>query len=78
MLPAVEPEDIAAAVVRSVRSRRAEVAVPSYVGVAANGAPLVPEGVMRRIRHLVHDDAAITRVDDSVRETYLNRIENQG
>ncbi|RHW24775.1 SDR family oxidoreductase [Nocardioides immobilis] len=77
VLPAVEPDDIAAAVVKSVRSRRAEVAVPSYVGLAANGAPLVPEGVMRRFRHLVHDDAAITRVDDSVRKAYLNRIENQ-
>jgi len=77
VLPAVEPEDIAAAVVKSVRSRRAEVAVPSYVGLAANGAPLVPEAVMRRIRHLVHDDAAITRVDDSVRKAYLDRIENQ-
>ena len=75
LLPAVEPEDIAAAVLKSVRSRRAEIAVPSYVGMAANGAPLVPEGVMRRFRHLVHDDAAITRVDDSVRKTYLDRIE---
>jgi NADP-dependent 3-hydroxy acid dehydrogenase YdfG len=77
LLPAVEPEDIAAAVVKSVRSRRAEIAVPSYVGFAANGAPLVPEGVMRRFRHAVHDDAAITRVDTSVRRAYLDRIENQ-
>jgi short-subunit dehydrogenase len=77
LLPAVEPEDIAAAVVKSVRSRRAEVAVPSYVGLAANGAPLVPEGVMRAFRRLVHDDAAITRVDPGVRKAYLDRIESQ-
>ena len=77
VLPAVDPEDIAAAVVKSVRSRRAEIAVPSYVGLAANGAPLVPEGVMRRIRRAVHDDAAITRVDDTVRRAYLDRIEGQ-
>lgn len=77
LLPAVEPEDIAAAVVRSVRSRRAEIAVPSYVGLAASAAPLVPEGVMRRFRHVVHDDAAITRVDPAVRQAYLDRIENQ-
>ncbi|WP_183096177.1 SDR family oxidoreductase [Nocardioides stalactiti] len=77
VLPAVEPEDIAGAVVKSVRSRKAEVAVPSYVGLAANGAPMVPEGVMRRFRHLVHDDAAITRVDTGVRKAYLDRIENQ-
>ena len=73
----MEPEDIAAAVVKSVRSRRAEIAVPAYVGMAANGAPLVPEGLMRRFRHAVHDDAAITRVDASARKAYIDRIENQ-
>ncbi|NGN95361.1 SDR family oxidoreductase [Nocardioides sp. KC13] len=77
VLPAVDPEDIAAAVVRSVRTRAAEIAVPSYVGLAANGAPLVPERVMRLIRRAVHDDAAITRVDDDVRRGYLDRIEAQ-
>ncbi|WP_328531935.1 SDR family oxidoreductase [Nocardioides sp. NBC_00368] len=77
VLPAVDPEDIAAAVVRSVRSRAAEIAVPSYVGFAANGSPLVPERVMRLIRRAVRDDAAITRVDDDVRRAYLDRIEAQ-
>jgi short-subunit dehydrogenase len=77
LLPMVEPEDIATAVVKSVRSRRAEVAVPSYMGMVANSAPLVPEGVLRVLRRAVHDDAAITRVDDSVRQAYLDRIENQ-
>lgn len=77
VLPAVDPEDIAAAVVRSVRSRAAEIAVPSYVGLAANGAPLVPEPVMRLLRRAVHDDAAITRVDGDVRRAYLDRIEAQ-
>lgn len=77
VLPAVDAEDVAAAVVKSLRSRRAEIAVPSYVGLAANAAPLVPEGVMRALRHAVHDDAAITRVDHIVRRTYLDRIENQ-
>ena len=77
VLPAVDPEDIAAAVVRSVHTRAAEVAVPSYVGLAATGAALVPERVMRLIRRAVHDDAALTRVDGDVRRTYLDRIEAQ-
>lgn len=77
VLPAVDPEDIAAAVVRSVRSRAAEIAVPTYVGLAANSAPLVPEPVMRLLRRAVHDDAAITRVDSDVRRAYLDRIEAQ-
>lgn len=75
VLPAVDPEDIARAVVRSVHSRAAEIAVPSYVGAMANAAPLLPEPLLRTIRRLAHDDAAITRVDDAVRGRYLARLE---
>jgi NADP-dependent 3-hydroxy acid dehydrogenase YdfG len=74
ILPTVDPEDIAAAVVRSVHSRAADIAVPAYVGLAASAAPLVPAPVMRLIRKLAHDDAAITRVDDGIRQRYLERI----
>ncbi|MEU4414593.1 SDR family oxidoreductase [Nocardia salmonicida] len=77
ILPAVEPEDIAAAVVRTVRTRAAETAVPGYVGVLANASGLVPEPVLRALRKAAHDDAAITRVDDDVRRVYLDRIEKQ-
>lgn len=77
VLPSVDPEDIAAAVVRSVKNRRAEIAVPSYVGMAATAAPLVPERLMRSLRRLVHDDAAINRIDATVRELYLDRIRSQ-
>jgi len=77
VLPAVDPEDIARAVVRSLKGRPAEVAVPSYVGIAADAAPLVPERVMDVFRRMVHDDAAITRVNDSERRTYLDRIAKQ-
>jgi NADP-dependent 3-hydroxy acid dehydrogenase YdfG len=77
VLPAVDPEDIAAAVVKSVRTRAAEIAVPSYVGTASAVVPLLPESVMRTFRRAVHDDAAITRVDDAVRSRYLDRIFRQ-
>lgn len=77
ILPAVEPEDIAAAVVRTVKTRAAETAVPGYVGLAANASGLVPESVMRLLRKAAHDDAAITRVDDDVRRVYLDRIDKQ-
>jgi NADP-dependent 3-hydroxy acid dehydrogenase YdfG len=77
VLPAVDAADIAVAVVRSVRTRAAEIAVPSYVGAASAVAPLVPETVMRVFRRAVHDDAAITRVDDSARRRYLERISKQ-
>lgn len=74
VLPAVDPEDIARAVVKSVHSRAAEIAVPSYVGAAAKAASLVPEPLLRALRRLAHDDAAITRVDDAVRGRYLQRL----
>ncbi|WP_336083122.1 SDR family oxidoreductase [Nocardia sp. SSK8] len=77
ILPAVDPEDIAAAVVRTVTTRAAETAVPGYVGLAADAAGLVPEPVMKLLRKAAHDDAAITRVDDEVRRVYLDRIEKQ-
>jgi hypothetical protein len=70
----VEPEDIAAAVVRSVRTRAAEIAVPGYLATVSSLVPFAPEGVMRRVRHLLKDDAAITRVDDEVRGRYLGRV----
>ncbi|MEU4321504.1 SDR family oxidoreductase [Nocardia fluminea] len=77
ILPAVDPEDIAAAVVRTVRTRAAETAVPGYVGLLANASGLVPEPVLRAFRKAAHDDAAINGVDDSVRRVYLDRIEKQ-
>jgi short-subunit dehydrogenase len=74
ILPAVDPEDIADAVVRSVRTRQAEIAVPGYVGTASAFSNLVPEPVMRGLRSLVQDDRAITHVDSEVRKKYLDRI----
>lgn len=77
ILPAVEPEDIAAAVLKSVSSRSAEMAVPNYVGASTKIVPLVPEAIVRAFRKVAHDDAAITRVDETVRRRYLNRISNR-
>lgn len=74
ILPAVDPEDIAAAVVRSVRTRQAEIAVPGYVGTAQALSTLVPESLMRGFRAVVQDDRAINAVDSSVRKNYLDRI----
>ncbi|MFD3595006.1 SDR family oxidoreductase [Nocardia sp. NPDC058640] len=76
-LPTVDPEDIAAAVVRTVKTRAGETSVPGYVGVLANAHGLIPGPVMRAFRKVAHDDAAISRVDDDVRRVYLDRIEKQ-
>lgn len=76
-MPAVEPEAIAAAVVRSVRTREGEIAVPGYVGKAVLASTLLPEPVMRGLRGLMKDDRAITAVDPDQRRAYLDRIEHQ-
>jgi NADP-dependent 3-hydroxy acid dehydrogenase YdfG len=76
-MPAVDPEAIAAAVVRSVRTREGEIAVPGYVGTALLASTLLPESVMRGIRGLLKDDRAINAVDPDERRAYLDRIENQ-
>ncbi|MBZ5736123.1 SDR family oxidoreductase [Nocardioides sp. TRM66260-LWL] len=73
-LPAVDAEDIAAAIVGSVRSRAAEIAVPGYVGAAQTLSTLLPEPVMRTLRALARDDRALTAVDAGVRRRYLERI----
>jgi NAD(P)-dependent dehydrogenase (short-subunit alcohol dehydrogenase family) len=75
-MPSVAPEAIAAAVVGSVRSRAAEIAVPGYVGKALLASTLLPESMMRGVRGLLKDDRAINAVDES-RRVYLDRIENQ-
>jgi len=76
-MPAVEPEAIAAAVVRSVRTRESEIAVPGYVGRAVLASTLLPETLMRGLRGLMKDDRAITAVDPDERRAYLDRIESQ-
>jgi short-subunit dehydrogenase len=77
VLPTVDPEDIASAILGSVKSRAAEIAVPSYVGFATQDRALPARGSFRVARKLMHDDAAINRVDDAVRRKYLDRVEGQ-
>lgn len=72
-IPKVKPEQIAAAVVGSVSSRRAEMAVPSYVGGLANLATVTPEPVMGAVRRLMRDDRAL-RSDSAERTAYRSRL----
>lgn len=74
LMPQVEPEDIARAVVKSVEHRRCETAVPRYLGAVARAGMVSPESMMRPLRRLLRDDAPINKVDASVRAGYLDRI----
>lgn len=73
-IPKAKPEEIADAVVGSVDSRKAEIAVPSYVGALANAATLTPEPAMKMLRKLMRDDRAL-RPDSEDRRAYRERLE---
>ncbi|WP_037368887.1 SDR family oxidoreductase [Amycolatopsis orientalis] len=75
-IPKVRPEDVARAVVDSVHHRRAEIAVPGYVGLLATAAGVTPEPVLNRIRCLVRDDRAL-HSDRPERTAYRANLEAQ-
>jgi NAD(P)-dependent dehydrogenase (short-subunit alcohol dehydrogenase family) len=72
-IPKVKPEAIARAVVGSVRSRRAEIAVPSYVGGLASVATITPEPALNLLRRAMRDDRAL-RADTPERLAYRERL----
>lgn len=73
-LPVSEPEEVAQAVLRSVRTRAAEIALPRSMGIATKVTPLFPEPVTRFFRKVSGDDAVLNKVDANVRRAYLDRI----
>lgn len=75
-IPKVSPDDIARAVVGSVSSRKAEIAVPGYVGGLAAAAALTPEPVLNAIRGLIGDDRAL-RPDSEDRAAYRARLDGR-
>ncbi|WP_394613301.1 SDR family oxidoreductase [Lentzea sp. JNUCC 0626] len=72
-IPKVTPEEIARAVIGSVAHRRAEIAVPRYVGALATLSALTPEPVLNAVRRLVRDDRALLP-DSGKRATYRARL----
>jgi NAD(P)-dependent dehydrogenase (short-subunit alcohol dehydrogenase family) len=75
-IPKVKPEAIAQAVVDSVATRRAETAVPGYVGLLADVAAITPEPALKAFRRLVKDDRAL-RADSAERTAYRESLTSQ-
>ena len=75
-IPKVKPDDIARAVVGSVASRKAEIAVPGYVGALATAAAVTPEPALNLVRRLMRDDRAL-RADCGDRAAYRDRLATQ-
>lgn len=76
-LPTVEPEDVARAIVRSVRTRRAEITVPGYLRLFDVVDALLPDPIVRLARRLLDDARALTSVDHDARREYEQRVADQ-
>ncbi|OXR45276.1 putative oxidoreductase SadH [Nocardia cerradoensis] len=73
-LPTVDPVDVAAAIVKTCRSRRAEVAVPQYLDPVDIALAAAPESVVRRVRGLFDGDRALHPGDAAVRAVYEDQV----
>ncbi len=73
-LPTVDPIDVATAVVRTCRTRRAEVAVPQYLDPVDIALAAAPEPVVRMVRGLFDGDRALRPGDTAMRAAYEEQI----
>jgi short-subunit dehydrogenase len=74
LLPTVEPEDIAAAVVATCAHRRAVVAVPAWVRVYEPTAGLVPDRLVAAVRGRLTRDRVLETLDTAARSAYEARV----
>ncbi|SDD87050.1 SDR family oxidoreductase [Rhodococcus tukisamuensis] len=73
-LPTVDPEDIAAAVVRTVSTRRAQTPVPGYLAAVDVALALAPEPLVGLVRKVVGGNRAVDSVDARARADYDERL----
>jgi short-subunit dehydrogenase len=73
----VEPEDVAAAIVRTVHTRSSEVAVPNWLSLYPAVRPFIPDRLETLARKLVGDDKALKAIDPDVRAAYEERATRQ-
>ena len=77
-VPTVDPEDVAAAVVRSVRTRAPEIAVPRGLGLAPAALAVLPPRLARLVRRGLRSDRVLTNPDTTARDAYESAIRRQG
>jgi NADP-dependent 3-hydroxy acid dehydrogenase YdfG len=76
-MPTVDPEDVARAVVGSVRNRRAEIPVPDYLRAWDLVDAAVPEPLLRLGMRLLDARRGLDGVDHQIREAYETTIKEQ-
>ncbi len=73
LLPTADPTDVAAAVLRTCRTRQPELAVPRWLGAWKTLDGLVPSRLMSLGRRLAGDDRGL-HADPSARSSYTERV----
>jgi short-subunit dehydrogenase len=73
LLPTVEPADVAAAVLRTCRTRQPEIAVPRWLAAWKALDGLTPSSLMTVGRRLAGDDRGLT-ADATARAAYTDRV----
>ena len=77
-LPTVNPDDVAAAILKTARTGAARVSVPKWVAPAwSMVAALIPERVELLFRRWLSDDRTLTSIDAVSRRAYTDRIARQ-
>lgn len=74
MLPTVDPEDIAAAIVQTCRDRPAIVAVPSWMRSYEAAAALLPDRLLGAIRGRLTRERVLRTLDTGARSAYDERV----
>lgn len=73
-LPTVDPEDVAAAILDTCTTRRAETPVPTYLSALDVGIAVTPERVLNLVRRAVGNDRALGGIDHGARAEYEQRV----
>ncbi|MET8874940.1 SDR family oxidoreductase [Nocardia sp. NPDC004604] len=73
-MPTVDPEDVAAAVLQTCHTRKAEVAVPNYLAPIDIALAAAPERAVRLVRRLFDGDRALHPADGETRAKYEQQV----
>ncbi|MFI7669992.1 SDR family oxidoreductase [Nocardia sp. NPDC049526] len=73
-MPTVEPEDVAAAILQTCETRKAEVAVPNYLGPIDIALAAAPERAVRLVRRLLDGNRALHPDDSETRAKYEQQV----
>jgi len=75
LVPTVQPEDVAKAIVKAIAKPRADVFVPRMLGPIVWGQPLMGRKVRDKVNSMLGADTVFLDFDPAARAAYAQRIE---